>query len=303
MLRLAPMRFRTAAPIIGCVLAVGSSNPARAQETAGGWPSSGWYLGGSVGATWAGELDQDGRNRDTICYPDYACFDAGPTPAISGYRWRYGVGASSGFGYEIAVGRIFGRARLELSLAQRSHGLDQMFRSLSYYDGKPVVARLGGTVVSNALASIGDMRVRTLALHAYHDVSAAYGPIVPYVGIGAGPAFATVSGVRFSTRYEDVSADAPAYDPPLSFYDGSQEVDLSDTVPAAHLHAGADYVLDGRMRVGLKLTYSILGPVEASGEYSSHAMHAEDTAFRNHTTFTGARDWTLALTLKRGFGN
>ena len=297
------MRFRTAVPIIGCIFVVGSRNPARAQESAGGWPSSGWYLGGSVGATWAGELDQDGWNRDAICYPDYACFDAVRAPAISGYRWRYGVGASSGVGYEIAVGRIFGRARLELSLAERRHGLDQMFRSLSYYDGTPVVAPLGGTVVSNAQASIDDMRVRTLALHAYHDLAVAYGPIVPYVGIGAGPAFATVRGVRFSARYEDVSADAPAYDPPLSFYDGSQEVDLSDTVPAAHLHTGADYVLDSRMRLGLRLSYSILGPVEAFGEYSSHAMHAEDPAFRNHTTFTGARDWTLALTLKRRFGN
>ncbi len=236
------MHLRTATPIIGCIFVLGSPTPARSQETAGGWTSSGWYLGGSVGATWAGELDQDGWNRDTICYPDHACFDAAPTPSVSGYRWHYGVGASSGVGYEIAVGRIFGRARLALSLAQRSHGLDPMFHSLSYYDGAPVVARLGGTVASHAQASIDHMRVRTLALHAYHDLRVAYGRVVPYVGIGAGPAFATVSGLRFSARYEDVSADAPAYDPPLSFYDGSLEEDLSDTVPAAHLHAGADYV-------------------------------------------------------------
>ena len=293
------MHLRTAAPIIGCIFVLGSPAPARSQETAGGWTSSGWYLGGSVGETWAGELDQDGWNRDTICYPDHACFDAAPTPAVSGYRWRYGVGASSGVGYEIAVGRIFGRARLELSLAQRRHGLDPMFRSLSYYEGRPVVARLGGTVVSHAQASIDHLRVRTLALHAYHDLRVAYGRVVPYVGIGAGPAFATVSGVRFSARYEDVSADAAAYDPPLSFYDGSLDKDLSDTVPAAHLHAGADYVLDSRMRLGLRLTYSILGPVEDDGGYSLHPMHAENPEFRNHTTFTGARDLTLALTLKR----
>ncbi len=88
----------------------------------------------------------------------------------------------------------------------------------------------------------------------------------------------------------------------MCLYDGSLEEDLSDTVPAAHLHAGADYVLDSRMRLGLRLTYSILGPVEADGGYSLHPMHAEDPEFRKHTTFTGARDWTLALTLKRRLG-
>ena len=202
----------------------------------------------------------------------------------------------------MALGRIFGRARLELALAQRRHGLDQVFRSLSYYDGRPVVPRPGGTVVSNAQASIDHLRVRTMALHAYQDLSVTYGSLLPYVGIGAGPALVTVSRVRFSTRYEDTADAPPPYDPPLSFYDGSQEADFSDTVPAGHLHAGIDYEIGGRTRVGLRLTYSILGPVEADGRYSSHPMHAEDPEFANQSTFTGARDWILALTLKRGFG-
>ena len=118
-----------------------------------------------------------------------------------------------------------------------------------------------------------------------------------------GPAFATISGLRFSTQYEDTSADAPAYDPPLSFYDSRQEDDISDTVLAARLHTGIDYGLNDRTRLGLRLSYSILGPVEAFGVYLSHPWHAEDPGFRNHNRFSGARDWTLALTFQRRFGN
>ena len=286
----------------GCVLVLGAAASAGAQQAGEGWPSSGWYLGASVEAAWASEIDQDGSNRDTICYPNRACFAAGSSSPITGYRWRYGVNASTGIGYGIALGRISGRTRLELALAQRRHDLDQVFRSLNYYDGRPVLPRPGGTVVSNAQASIDYLRVRTVALHAYRDLPVTYGSLVPYVGIGVGPAFVTVSRVRFSTRHEDTADAPPAYDPTLSFYDSSQETDFSDTVPAGHLHAGADYELGSRTRVGLRLTYSILGPVEADGRYSRHPMHAEDPEFANHTTFTGARDWILALTLKRGFG-
>ena len=297
------MRLLATAAVTGCILILGATASAGAQQATGSWPNSGWYLGASVGTAWAGEIDQNGSNRDTICYPDHACFDDGSSSPITGYRWRYGVDASPGVGYGIALGRIFGRARLELALAQRRHGLDQAFRSVSYYDGRPTVPRPGGTVVSNAQASIDHLRVRTVALHAYQDLSVTDGSLVPYVGIGAGPAFVSVSRVRFSTRYEDVAVAPQAYDPPLSFYDGSQETDFSDIVPAGHLHAGADYELGSRMRVGLRLTYSILGPVEDDGRYSRHPMHAEDPEFAHHTTFTGARDWILALTLKRGFGS
>ena len=89
----------------------------------------------------------------------------------------------------------------------------------------------------------------------------------------------------------------------MSFYNSRQEEDISDTVPAAHLHAGADYRLNDRTLLGLRLSYSMLGAIEASGIYASHPWHAEDPELRNHNGFTGARDWTLALTFKRRFGN
>ena len=297
------MRFLTAAFVNGCLLILGSIAPVWAQGTVEAASHSGWYVGGSIGASWASELDQEGWNREATCYPTDACFNTEPTPPISGYRWRYTVGASVGARYEIAVGRVIDRFRLELSLAQRKNGLDQMFRGITYYDGTPIGARSGGSVVSNPQASIDHLRVRTLALQAYYDFPVSTGPIVPYLGIGVGPAFATVSGLRFSTRYEDTSANAPAYDPPLSFYNSRQEEDISDTVPAAHLHAGADYRLNDRTLLGLRLSYSMLGAIEASGTYASHPWHAEDPELRNHNRFTGVRDWTLALTFKRRFGN
>ena len=259
-------------------------------------------MSGSIGATWASELDQEGWNRDGICYPTDACFDADPIPSISGYRWRYALGTSAGARYEFVLGRFFDHFRLEIALAQRRNDLNQMFRGISYFDGTPIGDRSGGAVVSNAQTSIDHLQVRTLALQAYYDFPVASSPIVPYLGIGAGPAFATVSGVRFSTRYEDTSAEAPPYHPPLSFYDSRQAEDLSDTVLAAHLHAGADYLLNNRTRLGVRVSYSMLGEVEATGGYSSHPWHAQDPEFVNHTRVSGARGWTLALTFKRRFG-
>ena len=296
------MRGRAVACILGYIL-LGSLVPAWAQDPAEESQRSGWYVGGSLGASWAAALDQEGWNREATCYPTDACFDVEPTPPIPGYRWRYTVDAAVGSRYEIALGYIVDRVRLEFSLAHRQHGLDQRFRDITYDDGTRIAERPGGTIVSNAQASIDHLRVRTLAFQVYYDVPVASRPIVPYVGIGVGPAFATISGLHFSTRYEETAADAPAYDSPLSFYDSRQDAVLSDTVLAARLHTGIDYGLNDRTRLGLRLSYSILGGVEAFGVYASHPWHAEDPGLRSHNRFRGARDWTLALTFQRRFGN
>ena len=295
------MCLRAVAFTLGCIL-IGAHVPAWAQEPVGEPPRSGWYVGGSLGARWAAPLDQEGWNREGTCYPTDACFDVERTPPIPGYRWRYTVDSAVGRRYEIALGYLVDRVRFEFSLAHHQHGLVQRFRDITYDDGTRIVPRPNGTVVSNAQASIDQLRVRTLAFQVYYDVPMAFRAMVPYVGLGMGPAFATISGVRFSTRYEETAADAPAYDPPLSFYDSRQEEDLSDTVLAARLHTGIDYGLDDRTRLGVRLSYAMLGPVEASGVYTSHPWHAEDPRLRNHNRFTDARAWTLMLTFQRRFG-
>ena len=248
-------------------------------------------------------MDQEGWNRETTCYPTEACFDADPVPEVSGYRWRYDIASAAGAVFEISAGRIFDRTRLELSFAQRKNGLDQMFRSITDYDGVPMEARRGGSVVSNARNSIDHLTVRTLALNAYYDFPDAVGGISLYLGAGRGPAFVKVSGLHFSTDYQDTSGNAQAYDPPLSFYNSRQDVDLSDTVLAGHLHAGADYGLNAKTLLGLKLTYSMMGDIESTGGYSLHPFHERDPDFTNRNTFTGPHHWTLSFTVKFLFGN
>ena len=264
---------------------------------------SGWYVGGGVGSNWASDIDQEGWNRETTCYPTDACFDADPVPEVSGYRWRYDIPAAAGAAFELSVGRMFNRARLELSLGQRKNDLDQMFRSITDYDGTPLGERRGGTVVSNGRGSIDNLTVRTLSLNAYYDFPDAFGGISPYLGIGLGPAFVKVSGVHFSTDYQDTSGNAQAYDPPLSFYNSRQDADLSDTVLAGHLHAGVDYGLSAKTLLGLKLTCSMMGNIESSGGYSIHPFHARDPDLTNHNTFTAPRYWTLSFTVKFLLGN
>ena len=205
--------------------------------------------------------------------------------------------------FEISAGLILARTRLELSLAQRKNSLDQLFRSITEYDGRAMEERRGSSVVSSTEASIDTLTVRTLALNAYYDFPGTYRGISPYLGAGLGPAFVGVSGVHFSNEYEDTSGNDQAHDPPLSFYNSRQDANLSDMVLAGHLHAGADYSLNDKTFLGLKLTYSMMGDIEASSGYSLHPLHERDPDFPNHNTFTGARYGTLTLTVKRLFGN
>ena len=113
------------------ILVLGPGSGLLAQSGTGGSPRSGWYIGGGIGSNWASDLDQEGWNRETTCYPTDACFDANPVPKISGYHWRYGIDADAGAAFEISAGRIFDRIRLELSLTQRKNNLNQIFRGSS----------------------------------------------------------------------------------------------------------------------------------------------------------------------------
>ena len=166
-----------------------------------------------------------------------------------------------------------------------------MFRSITDYDGAPMEERRGGTVVSDTRTSIDNLTVRTLSLNAYYDFPDAYHGISPYLGVGLGPAFVEVSGLRFSTSTRTQSGNAQAYDPPLSFYNSRQDADLCDMVLAGHLYAGADYGLNAKTLLGLKLTYSMLGDIEASGGYSLHPFHERDptspTTIRSPARVTG----------------
>ena len=77
---------------------------------------------------------------------------------------------------------------------------------------------------------------------------------------------------------------------------------MSDTVLAGHLHAGADLRVADRTALGVKLTYTVLGDIEATGTYQVHGQHAVDPDFANHTAFTGTRYWTLLFTVRYVIG-
>ena len=272
-----------------------------ASGEAGAEPGrSGWYVGGGIGANWTSRMDQEGWNRDTYCYPDSdSCAEPGPSADIPGYRWAYNIDSDAGTAFEISVGRLFNRWRLELSAAQRNNAVEQKFKSITFLDGRVDTPPSGNTVTSNSVTRIDDLTTRTLSVNAYYDFTDVFERITPYVGVGLGVAFVEISGVHFSTRYED-TAD-PARD--LSRFDSRQDADLSDTVFVGNVYAGADYSLTAETLLGVKLTYALMGDIEHTGGYQMHPMHAQDAAFTNNNTFSGPRQFSAMFTVKYLFGD
>ena len=262
---------------------------------------SGWYFSIGTGLALNSGMDQEGWNRDTVCYPTDPCFVADPVPALSGYRWGYAIDADAGTEFEITLGRALGPLRLEVSASQSKNNIEQEFASLEYLDGSPWIGREG--IDSNDVASIGDLTTRIVSLNVYRDFSAAHRALTPYIGAGLGAAFVKVNDVKYENDYQDTTASPPIYDPPLSFYNSITDVDYSDTVAAGRLHAGADYAINDRMLLGAKLTYTLVGDIADTGVYESHPMQQEgDPSFTNHTTFDAAHSWSLAIALKHQFG-
>ena len=106
-------------------------------------------------------------------------------------------------------------------------------------------------------------------------------------GVGWVPPLSGWPGCTSSADYQDTSRDAPAYVPPLSFYNSRQDEDLSGTVVAGHLYAGLDYDLNARTSWGVKLTYSMMSGFESKGDYAVHPFHEQDPDLLNHNTFSG----------------
>lgn len=266
-------------------------------------PRSGWYAGVTLGLNRANDIDQEGWNRDTFCYPTDACFDLDPIPTISGYRWRYNNEAASGHAFQVSIGRIFDRKRVELAISQRMNGIDQIFQSVTNFDGVPMEDREGGTIDSNTRSSIDDLVVRSLSLNAYYDLPVGQRGFSSYVGVGLGAARVAMTGTHYSDNHTETSGSGQVYDPPLSFYNGRQEGDLGDVVLIGTLHAGAEYPVGDRTMLGLKLTYSVTGGMEVRGEYEIHPMHSIDPDFSSHNSFAGVRLWTLTLNARRLIDN
>ena len=288
------------APAACCFLVFSLAPDAAAQS--GGERRSGWYVGGTVGANRASQIEQTGFNRDPLCYPTDACFDQDPRPEFPGYRWAYDLDSAADATFELSAGYVLNRARLELSFGQRRNDIDQMFRSVTTFDGVALEDRRGSSVTSNTSSSIDNLTVRTLVVNAYYDFRSAATGFSPYVGAGVGPAFVDIHGVSFSDEYFDTAGNGVAYDPPLSSYNARLDDDYTARVLAGHLHAGADYGVNERTALGVKLTCSILSDVEYTGTYDLHAAQRFDPDFTHTDTFTGSRYWSLQFTVRYVLG-
>lgn len=280
--------------LVAVALACALAEPSRSQEREPE-PESEWdrYVAIGPGAATKSRINQVGSNLDTICYPTDACFAMDPTPAIPGYRWRYGIDADSGSSFEIGGGYAFGAWRFELGAMQTIHDLDQAFRGIEYLDGSAILPG-DGTVLADTQASIGSLRTSILTVSGYRDWP--MGALTAYVGVGAGRAEVEVRDVRFSAAY--ATNTTQAFDPPLSFYASTQDADLSDRVPAVFFHVGADYPLGNRTKLGAKLTYSHVDDIADTSTYAVHPMHALDPDFTNENTLGSVSGWQVSLVVK-----
>ncbi len=260
-----------------------------------------WYFSAGTGIAFHSGMGQEGWNEDTVCYPTDACFDNDPVPSVPGYRWRYAIDAESGTGLEVSVGRRWGDLRIEVSAAQSRTDLQQQFTSIEYLDGSARLPR-NASVVADVTTSIGDLTLRFVSLSAYRDFRPSSSRITPYLGIGAGAAFANFRNLRFSADYRDTSPMQPAYDPPLTFYGSTQNAEHSDIVLAVHAHAGFDYSVGVNTLIGAKLTCSRIEATSDDGTYLRHPMHAQNPDFYNRNTFGAARACTTTIAVKRSLG-
>ncbi len=266
---------------------------------------SGWYVSAGLAGNLVSGLDQSGSNTESTCYPTSACFDL-ILRDISGYRWRYDPSTDRGIGFDAAVGRVFDRTRLEVSFAHRRNKVDQGPPiEITYLDGTNTgVSTFLGLGLAEAVSThfIEDLVTRTVSLNAYYDLPIGPQRITPYVGVGTGIAFVELNRIFFSIEYSDPSGANTLYDPPLSVYNSKQDTDLSNTVFAGHLYAGADYSLGDRTAIGLKAAYSRVDDIEHTGTYEYHPHFETDPSLTNKNTFSAMNHWSLTLNVRFMFG-
>ena len=285
-------QYGIAALLVAFVLFGASASHAMSEDAR----PAGWYIAVGAGVSRAATMKQAGHNRDTTCSPLDDCRHL-PGGMPTGYRWFYDLHPDTGPAFELAVGRTFHAFRLELAASRQAFDVEQEFTGVSYLDGSSIRAGVADSgYTSSVMYSVDDLTVHTLSLNAYYDVPLARSRVMPYLGAGLGIAFAELSGLHFQSRYtctDDTRCDGPER------YNSRQDDDLSDTVPAAHVHAGADYRLGDRLLLGLKLSYSLVGDIRHRGTYVYHAI----PDLTNFNRISGISYWSFLLNLKYLLGN
>ena len=258
-----------------------------AEQGAGQEPGSyGWYVSASGGTNWNPVMKQAGHNRDNFCYPNDLCPG---TPA--GYRWYYDLPPDLGTAFEVAIGRGFGRWRLEVSASQRSNNIEQEFTDITFLDGSPILPNADSNYTSTTETRVDALTTRTLSLNAYHDFSLAEDRIMPYLGVGMGLSFIELTGLYFSNEYFCINQ--PCTGRPAAEYNSLQDVDLSDSLLSSHLFVGADYRLVDGFLIGLKASYSWIDDLKDTSSYDVHPL-----PIMNNTDISGIGPWSVMLSFK-----
>ena len=248
-------------------------------------------------------MDQSGWNTDATCYPTNSCFFMDPRPDISGYRWRYDPSIDRGIGFDVAVGRSFGRVRLEVSFSQRKNNVDQgPSTGGGFLDESLSLPPAGGTVETDVTTFMDDLVTRTTSLQGYYDLPLGASRFTSYVGLGGGIAFVGLTRVFFSIEYSDPSGSV-RYDPPLSFYNSKEDTAMSDMAFVVRCIAGVDYNLHARTAIGMNVTFSRTGDIRHDGAYDHHPYHETDPSLAATNTFGATTRLSMTLSVKYRFGN
>lgn len=261
-------------PLLGATLGF----PALAEDTK-------WYVEVGVGFVLSDTLKQAGFNGDNICYPTNAC-----AMEPSGYRWFYDLEADTGSNFEAAVGREFGKYRIDIAISNRTSDLNQAFDSITYLDGSTLQAATNDNYSYSDETRMESLSSSSLTVNLYMDLPIADLPVEPYIGVGAGLSRLRLSGLFFRSQYECVLEPCNA-EYPASFYNSHQVANLMDSVLNANISAGLDYVLRENVSLGLKLSYVMTGNMKQQAGYINHPI----SGIENTTKISELGRWSLML--------
>ena len=247
-----------------------------------------WYIEVGTGIDVSDTLRQAGFNGDNICYPTNACA-TDPT----GYRWFYDLQADTGSNFEAAVGRSFGKHRVEIAVSNRRSDLNQVFDSISHLDGTPLQSAPTDNYSYSDETRIDSVSASALTMNVYMDLPITELPVDTYIGAGAGLSRMKLSGLYFSSQYECVLEPCDA-EYPASFYNSHQVANLMDTVVNANISAGMDFDLRENVSLGLKLSYVMTGNMKAQAGYINHPI----SGIENTTKISELSRWSLNVRLR-----
>ncbi len=273
-------------------MAILAAPDAVAQGPAGGTERSAWYVALGAGSNRSAVLDQTGHNNDNICYPTNLC-----PREPDGYRWTYDLESESGSVVEIAVGRTFGKLRLEVTAANLSVGIQERFTGITYLDGTAVRPAQDGNYGNSTETAVEGLSTWTFGLNAVRDFPGALDRFTPFAGIGAGVSRVELSGLHFSSEYSCLRE--PCAGRPAAEFNSLQTTDLTGTEWSGNLFAGVDYPLStSGLVLGLQASYRVVGDMQDERGYQRHPIPDQT----NTNRISGMNLWSLTLGIRYPLG-